>query len=343
MALRTAKQWSTWMDSLEFSDTEKSQYSSALANEAITENDLPEFNHELLQLCNVCKYGHRTRLIRKARGSSRPADQKMATLGSTKVCKIPRPSIAKGATQLEFEQFIYEWKQFKKHYNFHDEIEIETQLTFCCPKDIRGKICEIRQPETVCGEEELLTIIKDLCLSKVSRMTHIQKFHTMKQEVSESCEDYCSRLHTMATCCKFECMHCGKSNNKERVREKFVLGIRERKFQTAILRTVTYHPNTPLEKLLEEATTLEQSVREQQTISNNVDTTIETVHGLENTISDDDESVDQLSANLLKFRQKNNYRKQFPKKSFPQCPRCGTTTHAVYTTSERCAAWGKNL
>ena len=345
MALRrTVDMWSTWLDDLGFTDEEKKVYSSALAREAIMKTDLPEFNHELLVSCDIPKYGHRTRIIRKACGSTVQATTTSSSAhGSDKACAIPRPSIHKGATQLEFEQFIHEWGQFKKHYNLLNKEQVETQLTFCCAKEIRGKICEIRQPNVIYEEEELLNIIKDLCLSKVSRMTHIQKFHTVKQEVSESCEDFYSRLHTMATCCKFACVHCGKSTSKQRVREKFVLGIRDKNLQTTLLRTDTHQPNTPLEKLLEEAITLEQSVREQIAISSNLGGGSDMIQNI-NVYSDEEQSEtteEDPSANSLRFKQRTKDRKQISRKGFPQCSRCGTRTHAVYTTSQRCTAWGK--
>ena len=342
MALQDEQSWVTWLSGLGFSDQEMETYSAALASEAITEEDLPELSHDLLKSCNVLKYGHRTKMIRKAtRHSSKNVNDHQQSSENysvvNKATAIPRPTLEKGVTQLAFEQFIYEWKQYRKHYNFQDTVEIETQLTFCCSKDIRARIREGKIHQQTYSEDELIAVIRDIALSRVSRMTHIKKFSLMKQEELESCEDFYGRLQTMATCCQFRCKHCKQTNAKERIREKFILGIKDQRLQTAILRTETHQPETSLEKLVEEAITLEQSIREQKSISSNsiIETTDEIQH------LGEDSDVEQPSANSLNFRSSKKT-KQVSKKTFPQCSRCGTNSHSIYTTSEKCAAWGQS-
>ena len=336
MALRTAKSWTGWLSDLGFSKEEVGNYSSLLASEAITEEDLPQFDHDLLKACGVVKYGHRTKIMRKAVGPS--SGSSPGHFSGNKAIAIPRPSIKKGATQLEFDHFIYEWNQFKKHYNFKDESVIETQLTFCCSKDIRGRIREGREPSETYNEEELIGIIKDIALSRVSRMTHIKNFSLLKQEESESCEDYYGRLQTMASCCKFQCEYCSKSNATSRIRERFILGLKDKYVQAAILRTETHKPETTFNKLLEEAITLEQSVREQKSIAKSESVPAEEVHDLGT-----DEESDEPSANSLNYKfNKRKDQGQQSRNNFPLCSKCGTKTHSIYTTSERCIAWGKN-
>lgn len=243
MALRTKTEWSDWIKDSGLS-AEAEQYGAALAAEAITEEDLPYFDHDLLKSCAIDKYGHRTKIIRKALGTSRKEVISVINPGNKEIA-IPRPSVSKGVTQLEFEQFLYEWKQFKDHYNFSSAEELERQLIFCCAKEVRAKIREGRDLSAVYSEDELLNVIKDIVLTKVSRMTNIKKFLLAKQEISESCEDYFSRLQTMATCCEFKCKNCNRSTAPERVREKFVLGLKDRNLQTTILRTETHKPDSP--------------------------------------------------------------------------------------------------
>ena len=348
MALRTAGQWNVWLNDLDLTNDEKTNYSTILENQAITEDDLPSFDHELLRSCKIEKYGHRTRIIRKARGATTQTTSVLNSYAtSSKACAIPRPTVQRGVNQLEFQQFVQEWKQFRKHYNLSSPDEVDTQLTFCCSKDVRAKLLEIKTPNIVYAEDNLLQLIEEVCLSKVSRMSHIKQFFLLKQDDGESCDEYFSRLQTLASCCKFKCEHCGKSTSKSRVREKFVLGLKDKHLQTAILRTETHQPQTTLEKLLEEATTLEQSVREQGIISQRDNAVAESsiVHKISSNDNERFESSgedsEMLTANLMKFRRKSSNVNQSYKKGFPQCPRCGTFTHAVYTTSERCPAWGK--
>ena len=339
--LRTKADWSAWIADLGLSIADAEEYGALIAAEAITEEELPHFDHELLKSCSVSKYGHRAKMIRKALGSSKREEASSSQHVGNKEVAIPRPSIHKGVTQLEYDQFLYEWRQFKKHYNFRDSEELETQLIFCCTKEVRAKIREGRDLSSIYNEDELLQVIKDIVLSKVSRMSHIKKFSMIKQEHNESCEDYFSRLQTMATCCEFVCKHCSRSNASERIREKFVLGLSDKHLQTTILRTETHKPDTPLSKLVEEATTLEQSIRDQISLSQQLS---EVEINQLSTYEDSEE--ESFSANSLKFNKFRNHKRKVvsrnSKKEFLLCSRCGTNSHAIFTTSERCAAWGKS-
>ena len=195
MALRTAGQWNAWLNDLDLTNDEKTNYSTILENQAITEDDLPSFDHELLRSCKIEKYGHRTRIIRKARGATTQTTSVLNSYAtSSKACAIPRPTVQRGVNQLEFQQFVQEWKQFRKHYNLSSPDEVDTQLTFCCSKDVRAKLLEIKTPNIVYAEDNLLQLIEEVCLSKVSRMSHIKQFFLLKQDDGESCDEYFSRL-----------------------------------------------------------------------------------------------------------------------------------------------------
>ena len=91
--------------------------------------------------------------------------------------------------------------------------------------------------------------------------------------------------------------------------------------------------------MVEEAITLEQSIRDQATLSHQSEAEINEVNTCE-------ESDEDLTANSLRFKTQNQkgkvVRNRNAKKEFPQCSRCGTNSHAIFTTSERCAAWGKS-
>ena len=68
--LRTKAEWSVWITDLGLSDKDTEVYATALSSEAISEADLPYFDHELLESCSVNLYGHRIKMIRKALGSN---------------------------------------------------------------------------------------------------------------------------------------------------------------------------------------------------------------------------------------------------------------------------------
>ena len=92
MALQDEQSWVTWLSGLGFSDQEMETYSAALASEAITEEDFPELSHDLLKSCNVLKYGHRTKMIRKAsRHSSKNVNDHQQSSENYSVVTRQRP------------------------------------------------------------------------------------------------------------------------------------------------------------------------------------------------------------------------------------------------------------
>ena len=235
----------------------------------------------------------------------------------------------KNSTQLEYEQFVFEWKAYRNHYRLsHDQAA--TSLFFCCSEEIRTQI-RIRQKcidyKDKWTESELLELIKDIATSKVSRIVHIKQFLNMKQHAGETCEDYLGRLEVKASCCNFSCVSCNVSNAIERIREKFVLGLQSHVIQTQLLRTESISPGTPLNNILDEALTLEQSITDQAAIANETRTTFLAEH------SDSESSKDVFAMN--KLRRGNN---QSSGKSVP-CSGCGSKEHKDNERSSKCRAW----
>ena len=73
--------------------------------------------------------------------------------------KIPRPTIKHGVSQLEFDQFIFEWTKYKDHYQLsHDAA---TSLFFCCTDEVRQRVRVVQSTRTTTWkEEELIDVIK---------------------------------------------------------------------------------------------------------------------------------------------------------------------------------------
>ena len=330
---------SEWLDffikAMHFSPKSSSKYAKYLTEEEFTGDILKDCIEDADMKNNLdMKMGEYKKLksfIQSLSSTSQLPHQSTGHRVDRPVSKIPRPSIKMDSTQLEFDQFVFEWTKYKVHYNLDDN-QASTNLFFCCSDDVR---LHIRTKQGSLGstsnwkEEELLKLIQDIATSKVSPIVHIQEFLVMKQNVGEKCQEYLRRLQTKASCCDFICDSCKGSNTEKRVKEKFVLGLRNHMIQTHILKTESINPGTPLAKILTEAITLEQSMQDQVAISKDEPS----VCAAED--SDSDQTEDQVQA-LNKA-----YKRTFKRtdRSFKSCSGCGSKDHQNHERSQKCRAW----
>ena len=249
-----------------------------------------------------------------------------------RISSIPRPNIKMDSSQLEYDQFVFEWKRYKMHYNLSVS-QAATNLFFCCADDVRQ---HIRTRQDCLGtsdnwaEHELLELIKDIATSKVSPIVHVQQFLNMKQNVNEKCQDYLRRLQVKASCCSFSCVSCNASSANERVKERFMIGLKNHVIQAHIIKTESIHPGTPLSQILTEAVTLEQSMHDQAAISNETPTT----YAAEQSDSDHSGSDDVLALNRS-HRSSVRRNERFPR----TCSGCGSKDHKDQERSTKCRAW----
>lgn len=100
MALRTVKDWSSWLSDL-FTAEESRQYATSLVESQITEEELSELNHELLKEMNITVTGHRMKILKKAKGTNAEVPV------STKMIKsdIKLPHITMNCSPSQFRNF----------------------------------------------------------------------------------------------------------------------------------------------------------------------------------------------------------------------------------------------
>lgn len=234
--------------------------------------------------------------------------------------KIPSPEIDMNVSLMDFEQFRFEWEKYKEHYQITSSIA--TSLFFCCSEKVRTQIRVLQTARSIpWTEETLMDAIKQTVLCQVSPIVHIKQFFEMKQESHETVQQYLQRLQAKASCCGFHCRECRSSSTDDRVREKFILGLRDTVVQRAILRTESITPDTPLSKLLTEATTIEQSIRDQESLSAMEEKTA--------CLIDEQNEYSVNAANMNK------------NKKVIKCSHCGMSDHASYERQQKCPAWGK--
>ena len=116
-----------------------------------------------------------------------------------------------------------------------------------------------------------------------------------------------------------------------RVKEKFVIGLRNHVIQTHLIKTESIHPGTPLNQILTEAVTLEQSMQDQAAIAS------ETLTAYAAEQSDSDQSTDDVYALNKTYR--SNAKRNEKAASVKGCSGCGSRDHKDHERSSKCRAW----
>ena len=207
---------------LELSEDEAQQYADEFSSQKLTGENItigllkPNF----LQHVNI-PFGHLLELEARFKSSVK-IESCQQSKAQPPMDKVPRPSVRMDISQLEFDQFKFEWGKYKSHYQI--EQDTATSLFFCCTEEVRQQIRVLQTSEIKSwNEERLMNTIGNIVLSKTSPIVHVKQFLDMKQEYSETCQAYLQRLQAKASCCQFTCQCCGNNNSEGRVREKLIL------------------------------------------------------------------------------------------------------------------------
>ena len=268
--IETEPDWvSFFVDVMKFSPKSSSKYAKYLCKEGFTGEILEQSIEEPnLKDCIGMLLGEFLKLKNYIKSSISSSQLNTSSHGRN-LSKLPRPSMKMDSTQMDYDQFVFEWHKYKVHYQLCGD-QASTDLFFCCSDELRQHIRTKQNCMTSTNnwtEKELLELIKDIATSKISPIVHIQEFMKMKQHADEKCEKYLRRLQIKASCCGFTCTSCNAF--EKRVKEKFILGLKNSVIQTQVLKTESITPGTCLSKILTEALTLEQSITDQTAIAQN--------------------------------------------------------------------------
>ena len=315
-AISSSKDWlQFFIIELQLSADTAQGYADEFASQNITGSNIVVGLAEpgFLNQFNI-SIGHQLELKRKFKSSEH-------FIAATPKNKVPTPMIQMDVSQAQFDQFHFEWQRYKEHYSITQNVA--TSLFFCCTEEVRQQV-RISQTTNnlLWTEESMMDAIKQIVLSKVSPIVHVKQFLEIKQEGNESIQKFLQRLQAKASCCGFRCRKCHASNTEERVREKFILGLKDTMIQRSALKTESVTPDTPLSQLLTEAVTLEQSTRDQASIS--------TSSGLDGSVFENTLTGDYVnSMRINKSNQKT------------RCTHCGRNDHTSFERQEKVPRLGK--
>ena len=108
MALRALQDWTKWFSDLPLKKDTINTYAKAFVDEEITEEDLSDFSHDLLIQLKVDKIGHRSKILRKAKGSTTATEPHLPTKLFKSDIKLPK--ITMDTSPSKFRKFLIDWQ-----------------------------------------------------------------------------------------------------------------------------------------------------------------------------------------------------------------------------------------
>ena len=175
--ITSSEDWQDFfIDVMSFPKESSEKYAQYLSDEGFTGEILETCIEDADMKTNIgLKMGEYKKLINFIKSHQHHPLQPCSSTKSP-ISKIPRPIIKMDSSQLEFDQFSFEWKTYKRHYGL-DHVQSATNLFFCCTEELRQ---HIRTKQSFLNttddwkEEDLLKLIKELATSKVSPIFHVQ-------------------------------------------------------------------------------------------------------------------------------------------------------------------------
>ena len=182
--------------------------------------------------------------------------------------KVPTPKILPNSSERDYDIFLFKWNIYKKHLNLGKDAAVRA-LYLTCPDEIQDRVLVQMGINDIIewDENKLLAAIKEVATNKVSKIIHIQQFHSMNQKESETINEFVQKLYSKASSCKFMCSSCMASTQESHIKSRFLLGLHNKEMQAELLKVEAVSPNTPLQKLINEALTIEQSIKDQSNVN----------------------------------------------------------------------------
>ena len=276
--ITTEESWRVFLEQTEIPSITAKKYAKSFVNNEITGKLLLQLieNIEFRELLGL-KDIHYFKLlvaVQLEREREQCMQQAQTHSKNNSSLKLTPPTITVNCSVREHQLFLFNWNIYKQHLKLGPE-EAVRALYFLCPKDIQNNVVS-RMGGTVdqfnWEETTLLETIKDIVTTKLSPIVHVQNFHKLTQHENETLNQYLQRLQYQASCCNFACPHCKKDISEEHVKQKFILGMHDKKIKTQTLQKESSHPGTPLSVLLNEALVIEQSLIDIRHVEQNKET-----------------------------------------------------------------------
>jgi hypothetical protein len=158
MALRAKKDWEDWLSNLPFTDAEKSKYAQYFHDAQMTEDDLTELSHELLVEIHITIPGHRTKILRKAKGVTSHESQNLDVPASSSnrhiKSDVKLPQITKNCSPSQFRKLLIDWSIYKSVH--HLQGSKCNQLLYCaCDNELQNSVINGMPNFLTVSEKEL--------------------------------------------------------------------------------------------------------------------------------------------------------------------------------------------
>ena len=325
MALRTATDWKVWLSDLPLTEEVISKYAKQFEEAEITEEDLPEFNRELLDELNISKPGHRTKILRKAK------DVETSTTASTRMIKsdVKLPQVTSNCSPSEFRKFLIDWNIYKSENQIGGS-KSNKLLYSACDHALQNSIINGLSNFLEVSEAELIEYIKSTVTKRSNPTIYRLAFQRLNQLEHQTIDQYVDILREKAIDCEFICQcPCQFDYSSYAIRDRLIQGLFDKMAQKNTLSNISALPT--LQDVINHTKSIE-------TVNNDVS-------AIEEIVSNEPDTYGVNAARVSTYKRsaRNDMRKvQTQRGEEELCTGCGKGGHSTYQERRsKCPAWGK--
>ena len=249
-----------------------------------------------------------------------------------------------------FRAFTEHWAAYKQLVGIPDDSKDAAAQIFslACTDhpEIRRMIADHKSDHRQLSEVEYIRMLRNLLTAKATPEAYRNKLFYMKQDPSESCQQWLNRLQEISPDCEFT-IPCDQKEgvfhnfDDTILRTKFVLGLHNTHIKKDILSRSNLLPT--LDAVYTQATCMEATSHDLNN-SSSANTVAEIYTNNEQPSSEDDELYRISSYKKLHKSQKgkgNGITSAVKIQKEKPCIGCGSTNHASSDRPSKCPAWRK--
>ena len=157
--------------------------------------------------------------------------------------KMDRPEAKEDMSEMEWNYFIYSWRQYKAGTGINTEAQIRRELHLCCTDTVMKRLYQLNQDNLEnLSEKDTLEQVKAVAVISLDKTVHRVHITNIKQDEGETLSNFVSRLRAKAALCDYNILE-GQTSYQEDIIETLMLaGLYNSDHQTRILAEPTKYP-----------------------------------------------------------------------------------------------------
>ena len=286
----TEVEWTELLMCIGIPESSAKTYAATFVNNDITESDLIDLDKDTLkETMNISSLGHQLKIVRLGKRNELKSNVTVAPDSTsdnehTPVYKSPSasasvklPNISANMTHPQFRKALIDWNVYKSITSI-PQISLTAHLYSACESVVQSSLINAKPNFLDLDEKDALNFIELIVTKHANPAVHRKDFYTLKQNDTESIQDFVVRLQTASPDCEFACPNCSFDLSETNIMDQLIRGLHNTLIQTDILTKASQLKT--LQEIVNHAKSIESALRDQSAIEQGKPSGIEDVFSM---------------------------------------------------------------